>query len=157
MQRSFTFVLLLIVVFVLLAAPLVSLAQDANLLPLAERGPYHVGQQRIELVDENRDGRVVPVVLWYPAVVPPNMEDQVVRAETSHTPMSGLMPDLSNAPYPVVLYSPEYSGSPTEFRSVLEPLVFAWLRRCRDRSLERSVRCDVRGSPRSMRCSRSIS
>jgi predicted dienelactone hydrolase len=96
-------------------------AQD-SLPPLAERGPYHVGGTRLAFSDPARDGRNVGAVIWYPGVVPPDRADQIARAETSQSPLANIAPDPSGGPYPVVFYSPDYGGLPTDFRAVLEPL-----------------------------------
>ncbi|MBL8147974.1 MAG: hypothetical protein JNL34_16465 [Anaerolineae bacterium] len=121
MQRSFTFVLLIVVCFVVLAAPV--LAQEDMSFPLAGRGPYDVSQRRLEFTDASRDDRPVNIVLWYPAVVPSELADELTRAVRAHLPIADLAPNLEGGPYPLVLYSHDYGGTPTEFRSVLEPLV----------------------------------
>jgi predicted dienelactone hydrolase len=64
-------------------------AQDTNALPLSEPGPYAVGTRDMTFVDKNREGQEVAITLWYPALE---------TAEES-------LPDLSAAPYPVIVYS----------------------------------------------------
>ncbi|MFC2043451.1 alpha/beta hydrolase family protein, partial [Chloroflexota bacterium] len=66
--------------------------------PLSESGSYHVGIRRnIAFEDSSRDGRKVTITIWYPAVQP--------QESTSSDPISDAMPDLTNAPYPLILSS----------------------------------------------------
>ena len=124
MSRSLTFVYLLVIFLIVLAAPV--LAQDAP-EPLPERGPYRVGSHTFTLTDESRGGREIPAIIWYPAADATDLRTQFMRAEMAHIPVVDASPDFSGAPYPIVLYSHRYLagwyGSPTEFREVLEPLV----------------------------------
>lgn len=75
-----------------------ALAQQADALPLAEKGPYPVGTRDMTFMDERRDGREIEVTLWYPAM------------ETAEN----AAPDLSNAPYPLILYSHGHGGNRME-------------------------------------------
>jgi predicted dienelactone hydrolase len=76
-------------------------AQDAAAFPLGELGPYHAGNQRVAYVDESRDGREVEVLIWYPALRETDGEGKLV--------VRGAEPDLSGAPYPLIL-TEENSG-----------------------------------------------
>jgi predicted dienelactone hydrolase len=73
-------------------------ARDTNALPLSEPGPYTVGTRNMTFVDENRDAREVDVTVRYPAVE---------AGEDA-------LPDLSNAPYPLILYSHGHGGNRLE-------------------------------------------
>lgn len=77
------------------------LAQEAAPFPLGELGPYHAGNQEVAYVDEGRDGREVRVLIWYPAVRETNANGRLV--------VRGAEPDLSGAPYPLIL-TEESSG-----------------------------------------------
>ncbi len=66
--------------------------------PLAEPGPYLAGNTRIELVDDNRGGRKIAVTIWYPAL---EKKDDFGRLISRDAP-----PDLTAAPYPLILIEP---------------------------------------------------
>ena len=67
-------------------------------LPLSAPGPYRVGLRRsVAFKDPSRNGREVTITVWYPA-------DLASGAATSE-PVADAGPDLSRAPYPVVLSS----------------------------------------------------
>lgn len=73
-------------------------AQEPSSLALAEHGPYGVGVTTIIFVDESREDRELVTEVWYPAIVP--------EGEEAHE--GGLRdaePDISGAPYPLILYS----------------------------------------------------
>jgi predicted dienelactone hydrolase len=112
--------------FILLIGLLLSLASPLAAqeeIPLAERGSYQVGGRMLTFVDEQRDGRQVQVWLWYPAVVPEDRQEDLRTAELNQMPVRDVAPDMSGAPYPVVLYSYWYRGYPGEFNETFEPLV----------------------------------
>jgi len=72
-------------------------------LSLSEPGPYHVGIKRyIAYVDPSRNERKVTITIWYPAIQP--------QDETGNDPIVNAMPDLSNAPYPLILSSSKIGG-----------------------------------------------
>ena len=81
MQRSFTFALLLVVCFVVSAAPVA--AQDASAPePVGLRhdapeyalhGPYWVGTQ--DFVIDSDSGHLIPLTVWYPALNPGGLEE----------------------------------------------------------------------------------
>jgi predicted dienelactone hydrolase len=114
-KRLFVFTLVGLLLSLLLALPLTAVMQGTDELPLAARGSYHVGTRTLTFVDEQRGGREIQVLLWYPAVFP---EDR-----TTEAPLRDAAPDTSSTPYPLVLYSHAYNGSPYEFSRILEPLV----------------------------------
>jgi len=73
-----------------------------NPYPLAELGPYPVGQRSVTFVDDNRDQRVITMTIWYPAVL---------HADTaSSPPIQDAAPDLSSAPYPLLLTGRKYTA-----------------------------------------------
>lgn len=68
---------------------------EGEALPLSGNGPYAVGIRRnIIYVDEKRGGREISLTIWYPAL----SEDGESDSEIKDAP-----PDLSDAPYPVLL------------------------------------------------------
>lgn len=123
MQRSFTFVLLLVVCLAALAAPMIGLAQDDVELPLAGHGPYVAGIRTLEFTDEAREGRPVTISLWYPAIMPDELQGEIDRLQTSYQAEPDIPFDLSGAPYPLVLYSHGYAGNRNQMRFIVEPLV----------------------------------
>lgn len=68
---------------------------QSQLLPLSETGPYGTGTLRIKVEDPSRDGRKFSIYLWYPAVIPEDL--------TTSESISDANPDLSGAPYPLLL------------------------------------------------------
>jgi predicted dienelactone hydrolase len=69
-------------------------------LPLAEPGPYAVGQMAMRFQDVPRDRQVINTSIWYPAL--------------AGASGNANEPDRSGAPYPLVLYSHGWGGSPAE-------------------------------------------
>jgi len=66
-------------------------------LPLTDSGPYPVGIRRNNAyVDDSRGGKEVVLTLWYPADPSVGAPGEVV---------ADVAPDLSGAPYPVILSS----------------------------------------------------
>src|SRR5512136_2767542 len=82
---------------------------------LAERGPYPVGMRTIAIVDDSREGRQIPVTVWYPAKSPAD--------STNGPPTRDAAPDLKGAPYPLLLSS-------TKMAKILAPYLvshgFTW-------------------------------
>ena len=78
---------------------------DPDPFPLSERGPYQVGKRAYTLNDEAREGREVKITVWYPARLPPG---------SGSLPKPGADPDLSGAPYPLILSS-------TKMATILAP------------------------------------
>lgn len=67
----------------------------AALFPLSEPGPYYAGSRSLKFVDESRNGREIRVTLWYPALKETDADGNVIRLNAN--------PDMSEAPYPLVL------------------------------------------------------
>jgi predicted dienelactone hydrolase len=71
-----------------------------NPFPLAESGEYQFGtRMNLSYSDPERNDRVVNVYLWYPAALPKGVESTRYNVD--------IPPDLSGAPYPVILSSAE--------------------------------------------------
>ena len=75
--------------------------QAASDLPLAEAGSYAVGVRIVRMQDVQRDKVVMNTTVWYPAQVGADG-----KATTN--------PDMSGAPYPLVIYSHGYSSNQTQ-------------------------------------------
>jgi predicted dienelactone hydrolase len=109
------------VLLVLVIIPLAAIAwvvRSLDPFPLSNPGPYQMGKRTFDLVDASRDNRQVRITVWYPAVLPEGTISDVVQVGES------LAPDLSGAPYPLLLSS-------TKTASVLAPYVishgFTWV------------------------------
>jgi predicted dienelactone hydrolase len=70
---------------------------EPAILPLSEPGPYRVGVREFSAQDTSRDGREVGIRVWYPALWP--------EGETNKRTIPKADPDLSGAPYPLILSS----------------------------------------------------
>ncbi len=101
----------------------VVMAQDEALLPLAAHGSYVAGIRSIDFVDPARADRPVTISLWYPGIMPADKLDKVPILQKSNTGFPNLPPEMSGAPYPVVLYSHGYTSGRDTLSAVLEPLV----------------------------------
>ena len=88
--------------------------QEAELLPLAEPGPYHVGLRTLKLTDPSRANRPVNISVWYPTA-----ED----TGSSSVPARDADPDRSGAPYPLLISSTKVA---TIFAPYLVSHGFAW-------------------------------
>jgi predicted dienelactone hydrolase len=75
----------------------VEITQGPASLPLSEPGPYHVGTRTFTREDASRDNRQVGITVWYPALRP--------QESTYSGPIENAAPDLSGAPYPLILSS----------------------------------------------------
>ena len=140
MQRSFTFVLLLVVIFVCLG-PLA--AQDAptpepkgnlpNAPQYALHGPYWVGvtQGTIDADSEHP----IPITVWYPAQNPDGARESTTYQwimkwaglPEQDYPVKGAAlrdapPDASGAPYPLVIFSHGFAVSAATYAYLLEHL-----------------------------------
>jgi len=95
-------------------ATAIQVKPDSDPFPLSERGPYQVGKQAYTLRDETREGREVKITVWYPARLPPG---------SGSLPKPGADPDLSGAPYPLILSS-------TKMATIMAPYLvshgFTW-------------------------------
>jgi predicted dienelactone hydrolase len=69
--------------------------------PLSEPGPYYVGKRTYTFEDPSRDGRQVRVSIYYPALRPEGSTGTQLLAGTDRDP------DLSSAPYPLILTGPD--------------------------------------------------
>jgi len=75
-----------------------TLTEEPDAFPLSEPGPYPTGIRRmITFEDASRGGREVNLTVWYPALP--------TEGATSSGPASDAAPDLSGAPYPLILSS----------------------------------------------------
>ena len=99
-------------------APTLQVSEGPSPYPLSDYGPYVVSSQRVAFEDTSRGNREVSLTVWYPAVPPAGKEgDRVVIRPN-------LAPDLSGAPYPLLLSSSQMA------RDVAPYLVsrgFAWV------------------------------
>ena len=73
--------------------------QEPAPYPLSEPGPYHVGKRSFAFEDAGRGNRQVGITVWYPAVQPEGSTRDPFQVGTD------LAPDLSGAPYPLILSS----------------------------------------------------
>jgi predicted dienelactone hydrolase len=80
-------------------AAISQVTQTPSLYPLSERGPYHVGKRSFAFEDASRGNRRVSITVWYPAVEPEGSTGALIQVGTD------LAPDLSGAPYPLILSS----------------------------------------------------
>ena len=92
------------------ASPLATAVPTVTTQDLTERGPFAVGVLTLTLVDESRptdangsyagaDSRTLVTEVWYPA------EGRTQSAELRNAPL-----DLSQAPYPLIVFSHGYTG-----------------------------------------------
>jgi|GEM_PF-517636 len=65
--------------------------------PLSEPGPYYTGKRTFTFEDASRDGREIGVTVYYPALLPEGSKGTKLLAGTNRDP------DLSGAPYPLIL------------------------------------------------------
>ncbi len=66
--------------------------------PLAERGSYWTGNRSDTLIDPDRSGREIRITIHYPALKEFNAENNPITRDA--------VPDLSGAPYPLILTGP---------------------------------------------------
>jgi len=78
------------------------LSPDSNPFPLLEPGPYMSGRRSYSLQDASRGNRPVGITVYYPAIRPPG--------SSSRFPKLDAQPDLSGAPYPLILSSTKMAG-----------------------------------------------
>lgn len=93
-------------------------SQQAELPPLTEPGPYGIGLTNMTMVDGRRTDWELNVFVWYPADKTggkPVMSDLLARRDAP--------PDKVGAPYPLIIYSPGWSGGPVILSEVIEHLV----------------------------------
>lgn len=93
-------------------------SQGAELPPLTELGPYGIGLTNVKLVESRLGDWELNVFVWYPADETGGksvMPDMLARRDAP--------PDKSGAPYPLIIYSPYWTGTPARFFEVIEHLV----------------------------------
>lgn len=74
----------------------------AEAFPLSGNGPYFVGTRTHTVVDASRDNREIDLVIYYPALEKKNENGQSIKRDAE--------PDLSGAPYPLVLTESNTGG-----------------------------------------------
>ncbi len=86
--------------------------------PLSELGPYTVSNHRVAFEDPSRENREVSLTVWYPAIPPEGKAGDrvVIRPD--------LTPDLSGAPYPLILSSSQMAR---DLAPYLVSRGFAWV------------------------------
>ena len=89
-------------------------AQALSPLPLSEMGMYFPGRRTIAYVDTDRNGREVQVIVWYPAVRPEGYTGTVAQDAA---------PDLSGAPYPLIVSS---TSTANDLATYLVSQGFTW-------------------------------
>jgi predicted dienelactone hydrolase len=68
-----------------------------NPFPLSDPGPYQFGTHQYKFLDTNRMNKEIGLYVWYPAMLPKDAEPSRYNFDAE--------PDLSAAPYPVILSS----------------------------------------------------
>ena len=107
----------LLVMLGLIVAPVA--AQTTPPFPFAQPGSYPVGLRLVRLVDTDRNSRNVDIAIWYPAIVPDKPDkQQSILGDPSHWGWLKAVPDLQDAPYPLILYSHHFTGSYLDFRTL---------------------------------------
>ena len=80
------------------ATPTPKAAEQTAPFILSEPGPFHLGIRRdYTFTDSDRDNREISIIIIYPAVVPQDSPPDSLVADAA--------PDLSGAPYPLMLSS----------------------------------------------------
>ena len=79
----------------------VEATQEPVPFPLSEPGPYYVGKRTFTFEDASRDGRKIGVTVFYPAARPEGSTGSQLLAGANRDP------DLSGAPYPLILTGPD--------------------------------------------------
>ena len=82
------------------AAGTAAQSQTTEPPPITELGPYGVGVRVLELVDEQRENWTLTTTVWFPA------DPTQGRHMNPASPLLlNAVPDLSSAPYPLIIYS----------------------------------------------------
>jgi predicted dienelactone hydrolase len=97
-------------------------AQEPVPFPLSEPGPYYTGKRTFAFEDASRDGREIGVTLFYPALLPQGSTGPKLLAGT------GRDPDLSGAPYPLILTGPDTGDQLFKARLATHGFVMAIVR-----------------------------
>jgi predicted dienelactone hydrolase len=66
--------------------------------PLSDRGPYWPGNRVYTFIDESRNGRKIEIQIYYPALKEANSQGGTITRDAN--------PDMSGAPYPLILTGP---------------------------------------------------
>ncbi len=90
-------VVAVIVTLALNAFPALAPAQEPPAMPLADPGPYGVGEKCLTFMDDGRDGRQLVTLLWYPALDAGKVSYIMPKRDAE--------PDTAGAPYPLIIYS----------------------------------------------------
>jgi predicted dienelactone hydrolase len=111
------------VFFVLLILTLAGLAtstaaQETTTPPLTEPGPYGVGMQVMTFVDDSRGDWELKTFIWYPI----DKATKGTPVMTGRLALRDAPPDKSGAPYPLIVYSHGWTGSPTQLMGTMEHL-----------------------------------
>jgi len=77
------------------------ITQEPVPFPLSELGPYWTGKRTFTFEDASRDGRQIGITVFYPAVLPEGSKGPQLLAGTNRDP------DLSSAPYPLIITGPD--------------------------------------------------
>jgi hypothetical protein len=79
----------------------VEVTQEPSHFPLSEPGPYYTGKRTFTFADASRGGREVGITVLYPGLLPEGSQGTKLLAGTNRDP------DLSSAPYPLILTGPD--------------------------------------------------
>jgi len=118
MLRKLTSLMILAVsLFILNASAVTVQSQSTEIPPLTEPGPYAVGLKFMDFVDEQREDWHLETHVYFPA------DPEQGRTMNPNSPLRiGAIPDLSGAPYPLIVYSHGGGGDNTDLSRVLEHL-----------------------------------
>lgn len=70
---------------------------------LSEPGPFFTGNRAYSFIDSNRNNREIKVILWYPAEVQKDNLGRPIKRDA--------VPDMSGAPYPLILTETASGGT----------------------------------------------
>ena len=87
----------LVMILLVACSPAPTTSPEPAPFVLSEYGSYYMGTRKLSLHDANRDDRYVGVTVWYPAIQLANL--------TRRSPVPDADPDISSAPYPLILSS----------------------------------------------------
>jgi predicted dienelactone hydrolase len=73
----------------------VEVTQESAPFLLSEPGSYFAGTRNYSFVDESRNGRVIRITIWYPALEQTDANGKLIRRDAA--------PDMSGSPYPLIL------------------------------------------------------
>ena len=89
-------------------------SQATDLLSLEKPGPYEVYNTEMTFVDAKRDNWELKTTIWYPAY--PAQGTPLFRGSKL---LKDVPPDRTGAPYPLIIYSHGWMGSPTDMASLM--------------------------------------